>query len=225
MASSETSGAIGRPGTGSEGREEILDAAAQSFMEYGFTGATIDDVADRISATKGRVYHYYRSKVDLFLDVHLRAMNIMIEAVEPLAKGPGTPAERLYAMAHRHACSVMDNFAYQKVSIQGLEKPLISSRGGRADAMIARVVSLRDAYESLFAGVIEEGIADGSFADGPARRMTKPVLGALNWLTLWYRPELSRDREQQEDIADSLARFVVRGCNKGSGDAGGAALS
>lgn len=214
MTSREFTDTSGRPGTGSEGRAEILDAAAQSFMDYGFNGATIDDVADRISATKGRVYHYYRSKIDLFLDVHLRAMSIMIEAVRPVAEGPGTPAERLHAMALRHAHAIMENFAYQKVSIQGLEKPLISSRGARPNAMIEKVVALRDEYESLFAGVLEQGSAEGSFVDVAPRLLSKPVLGALNWLTLWYRPELSPTPETREAIARNLADFVLRGALK-----------
>ncbi len=220
MSSVETETSMGRPGTGTTGRADILDAAAQSFMEYGFSGATIDDVADRLSATKGRVYHYYRSKIDLFLDVHLRAMTIMLEAVRPIAEGGSPPVERLHAMAHRHACAVMENFAYQKVSIQGLEKPLISSRATRPNTVIDKVVELRDAYEALFAQVLEDGMAEGRFAEGPPRLMTKPVLGALNWLTLWYRPELGSGAEDRARIAATLADFVVRGACKGGGDAG-----
>lgn len=205
---------IGRPGTGSSGRAEILEAAAASFMEYGFSGATIDDVADRIGATKGRVYHYYRSKIDLFLDVHLMAMTLMLDAVRPVAEGPGTPAERLHAMARHHALALMEHFPFQKVSIQGLERPLISSRAARPNAMIEKVVEMRNAYEALFARVLEEGIAAGAFVDGSPRLLTKPLLGSLNWLTLWYRPELSEDGESRERIAGTLADFALRGVSR-----------
>jgi len=202
---------IGRPGTGASGRTEILDAAALSFMEYGFSGATIDDVADRIRATKGRVYHYYRSKIEIFLDVHLRAMAIMHRAVRPAMEAGGDPPTRLRAMAHAHACAIIDNFPYQKVSIQGLEKPLISSRAARPNDLIAKVVEQRDAYEGLFAAVLEEGMRTGHFVEGPPRAMTKPVLGTLNWLTLWYRPELGATPESRAEIADRLADFALRG--------------
>lgn len=209
---------LGRPGTGSAGRAEILDAAARSFMEHGFNAATIDDVADRINATKGRVYHYYRSKIALFLDVHLMAMAILFEAVRPVSEG-GAPAERLYAMSHRHAHAIMEHFAYQKVSVLGPERPLISGQAARPNATLERVIRLRDEYEAIFASVLEDGMAEGSFVAGPPRVMTKPVLGALNWLTLWYRPELSADAASRDRIADTLAGFVVRGVLKG-GDAG-----
>lgn len=187
-------------------------------MEYGFSGATIDDVADRIRATKGRVYHYYRSKVDLFLDVHLAAMTIMIDSLQPVFAANAPAAERLYGMAYRHAMAIMDNFAYQKVSIQGLERPLISMATSRSDAVVDRVVELRDQYEAMFADVIGQGMADGSFEPGRVRLMTKPLLGALNWLTLWYRPEHEPDKAGRNEIAVALARYAVRGLRKDGGD-------
>ena len=39
-------------------RREILDAAAECFMEQGFHATSIDAVARRMGATKGRVYHH-----------------------------------------------------------------------------------------------------------------------------------------------------------------------
>ena len=38
-----------------EPREAILDAAALCFMERGFNATSIDDIARRLSATKGTV--------------------------------------------------------------------------------------------------------------------------------------------------------------------------
>ena len=39
------------------GNIELLTAAAECFMEQGFHASSIDDVARRLGATKGRVYH------------------------------------------------------------------------------------------------------------------------------------------------------------------------
>ena len=50
----------------SEPRQAILDAAALCFMERGFNATSIDDIARRLSATKGMVYHYFSSKAELF---------------------------------------------------------------------------------------------------------------------------------------------------------------
>ena len=77
---------------GNESRDEILRAAAELFMEFGYAATSIDAVAERLGATKGRIYHHYRSKADLFFDVQVAAMNRLNEQVEPIARGPGNPA-------------------------------------------------------------------------------------------------------------------------------------
>ena len=38
-----------------DSRHEIIDAAAQCFMQKGLEKATMDDIADALGATKGRV--------------------------------------------------------------------------------------------------------------------------------------------------------------------------
>jgi AcrR family transcriptional regulator len=49
--------------------EALLDSASGSFFEYGFTGTSLDLVAQRARVTKGAIYHHFSSKRDLFLAV------------------------------------------------------------------------------------------------------------------------------------------------------------
>ena len=79
-------------------RREILEAAAECFMEQGFHATSIDVVARRMGATKGRVYHHYQSKVDLFFDVHRLGMDLLFEAVAPALKTAGDPLQVLAAI-------------------------------------------------------------------------------------------------------------------------------
>jgi AcrR family transcriptional regulator len=46
-------------------RERLLDAAAAVFARKGFTGASLDDVAEEAGLTKGAVYSNFDSKEDL----------------------------------------------------------------------------------------------------------------------------------------------------------------
>jgi len=43
-------------------RRAIIEAAATEFIEHGFTGASIADIAERSGATKGAMYFHFRSK-------------------------------------------------------------------------------------------------------------------------------------------------------------------
>ena len=47
-------------------REKILSAAAACFAEKGYSGCSVQDIADHAGVSKGSLYVYYKSKEDLF---------------------------------------------------------------------------------------------------------------------------------------------------------------
>jgi TetR/AcrR family transcriptional regulator, cholesterol catabolism regulator len=48
---------------------------------------------------------------------------------------------------------------------------------------------LRDHFETLFRRVIDEGIKSGEFRTVDAAVFTRAMLGAHNWVGVWYRPD------------------------------------
>lgn len=198
--------------SGKAPRDEILHAAAELFMEFGYTATSIDAVAERLGATKGRIYYHYRSKADLFFDVQVAAMNRLKEEVEPIARGPGSAIERLGAMALRHAQILLNELPMQKVAVQGLERHLLGN--SPAAKRLRSVIKMRDDYERIFAEVIDEGIREGVFVDLPPKLITKPFFGALNWATVWFSQRRLQSAEAIDDIAHALADYALRGVLK-----------
>jgi AcrR family transcriptional regulator len=58
-----------RPQRKAKTREELLAAARDVFLDRGFHGTTLDDVAEAAGYTKGAVYSNFASKVALFLAI------------------------------------------------------------------------------------------------------------------------------------------------------------
>lgn len=201
------------PGEGepqkSDSRAEILRAAAELFMRFGYSATSIDAVAESLGATKGHIYHYYRSKADLFFDIQTAAMTRLTEAVEPIAMGKQPAVERLAAMALRHTQILLSELPMQKVAVQGLERHLFA--GAAALRQLRVVVKLRDGYEQMFAEVMDEGIREGLVVDLPPKLLTKPFFGAMNWATVWYSQRRLQSAEAVEEIARVLAACAVRG--------------
>ncbi len=194
------------------GRDAIVAAAATLFMERGYAATSIDDVADLLGATKGRVYHYYDSKAELFFDVQTTAMQLIQDAVAPIAGSGLPPSARLHAMALEHARVVMRYFTFEKVLVQGIAPHMM--RGDTAQKRMRRqVIRMRDDYEELFAAVIAAGVKSGDFKGGlPPRLAAKLILGALNWLVIWFEPREKGD--ESETIARALADFALAGMQK-----------
>jgi len=201
------------PGS-SQSRDEILQAAAELFMEFGYTATSIDAVAQRLGATKGRIYHHYKSKADLFIDVQIAAMTRINSQIEPIARGPGSTVERLSAMALRHMQILLTELPMQKVAVQGLERHLIGASS--AAKRMRSVVKMRDDYEQMFVELIDDGVREGVFVDMPAKLAAKPFFGALNWATVWFNQRRLQSAEAIDDIAHALAAFALRGLLKDS---------
>ena len=57
-------------------RKEIIDASFELMLTKGYEGTSIQDITDRINATKGLVYHYFDSKKAV-------AAAVIEEAIKP----------------------------------------------------------------------------------------------------------------------------------------------
>jgi AcrR family transcriptional regulator len=202
---------LSRSGAG-PGRQDILEAAAVAFTRNGYDATTIDDIADELRATKGRVYHYYRSKADIFLDVVHTGMRDLLAEIRPLAEGDDDAVGRLARMVRTHAAMMMTRHAFQRVAVQAVEMRRLG-QGPRYESL-HEIVAMRDEYEQLFADVVAQGQREGSVRGTDPRLATKPVLGALNWITVWYDPDRADDG-RVDRIADEYAEFVVGGLRKG----------
>lgn len=202
--------ALARPGPAEDGRRQILDAAAKVFAEKGYLATTIDAIADELGATKGRVYHYYRGKAEVFLDVVVTGMQDLLEQMAPIAADATlSPTERLASMARRHATQMMLRNYGQRVSVHALEMRSIGEIAIHTD-VLAEVFRLRREYEQLFVDAVDAGVVSGEFACPDSHLAVKATLGSLNWIPIWYAPERSTP-DDVERVAEAFATFIVSG--------------
>lgn len=194
-----------------QGREKILSAAAIAFMERGYSGASIDDIAGAIGVTKGFIYGHYASKADLYFAVQETALQRIDAAVRREFQAGGRPDALARRMAFVHVTEILSDFAAAKVGVQGLERSLMRSAGARERRNLARNLRARDDYEAMFREVVSRGMVEGLFRKGPAGLLTKGFLGALNWVTLWFDPNRPTPPAKKLEIARALADYAVSG--------------
>ncbi|GAA4382965.1 TetR/AcrR family transcriptional regulator [Actinomadura verrucosospora] len=191
---------------------EILDAAATAFSERGYAATSIDDVADVLGCTKGRIYHYFRTKGDLFIGIHRQALEWALEAVGPTAERQDLgPEEKLRGMVHHHAMHLMNRASYMGPAQYQIEMNL-AAEGRNKQEQMAQIMKMRRQFEAYFVEVLKEGIEAGVFRDTEVNILVKAVLGTVNWMHAWFRPGGSRgSAAERERIAAQLAEYAVRG--------------
>ena len=73
MTAKSASGTPERRRDAERTRGELLDVATEEFAARGFTGARVDEIAERTHTTKRMIYYYFGSKRGIYLAVLERA--------------------------------------------------------------------------------------------------------------------------------------------------------
>ena len=191
-------------------KAEILTAAASCFMAKGFVATSIDDVARALGATKGRVYHYWRSKLDLFVDVVRFSLEVIFAKVSA-AEGDGPPEVRMSRMVRAHLRSILRDQAFHRCALQGVDMHLRAATTPEQREALKDIIALRDRHEKLFERVLRDGQASGVFAPGPPGVMIRTFLPALNGAVFWYRKRDSETEADREKLIEDIASFALRG--------------
>ncbi len=194
----------------SRSQQEILDAAAECFMRMGPDVASIDDIAGLLGATKGRIYHHFRSKGELLYAVRLRSVSLLMEKVSPIAAQDLPPIEKLRSMSTAHVMRILQFLSYHRVVSEDTRMFFRGSAKPHEKEMIQKIIELRRSYENLYRGVLSEGIEAGVFAKQSISITLHSIIILMNGPCFWYSPRPEQTDKDLEEIARSVSDLVLR---------------
>ena len=183
-------------------RQVVLRTAAQIFSRRGFHQTTLADIADELHIAKPTLYHYFKSKDEILLEVQQAAIQQMLDApIDPKASG----AEQIRVFFHRYVEMIVDDFGTCLI-MTGVLPLELENRGLVRKGSKSIEIILRD--------MLRRGIADGSIEPCDPKISAKFMFGALNWIPYWYTTDGELDVEA---LADRAIEFVMRGLTKTPG--------
>lgn len=184
-----------RPTRNDAQRQAILEAASLLFIEKGFGGTNINDIADAVGMTRTALYYYFRSKETMLealtQDVTERASDLSKEVTQ---RAELAPDEGLRQLILRHAGLILSHPLQFRV-VERSESSL-----PRDQQLVAQAA--RRAVRKDFVDVIERGIAQGVFRPVDADVAAFSIIGMCNWCAWWFD---SRRGETGEAIAETIA--------------------
>ncbi|QKD79517.1 TetR/AcrR family transcriptional regulator [Actinomyces marmotae] len=148
-----------------ERREEILDAAERLFAAKGVSATTTGDILDAVGIAKGTLYYHFTSK-DAILSALIERTAAMIAERAAQAAASGLPAPRRF-MAVIGAMRVKGDAA---ALIDGLH-----DAANTHFHLLSLVTTIR-ALTPILVGVVEDGIAEGSFTCSDPRTTIEILL-------------------------------------------------
>jgi len=184
-------------------RDDILDAAAQVIRKKGFHAASMADIAKAVNLQKASLYHHVSSKQEILLELLDRALGMLSDRIIPIVDQPIPPNEKL----RRIICVYLQSLAENP----DLSSVLLFEHRSLDKKSHARHVPNRDRFEELWRKVIREGVRTKLFVCSDVGLAVRGLMGTLNWVLTWYRPDGSLSIET---IADYYTNLFFNGLLK-----------
>ena len=170
-----------------DSRQEILRTAARLFQQRGYDATSMNDVAAALRLSKGGLYHHFQSKDEILFEIMDHAMEITQERVLNPLRGIADPEERLRALIRLHIEVVLSPRDREITVMLHENHPLPPSLRKRINARKKDYVHF---LESLMGEVQNKSRQSrSSKAKVSPRAAAFALLGMINWIYQWYKPE------------------------------------
>jgi TetR/AcrR family transcriptional regulator, cholesterol catabolism regulator len=169
--------------TAVDSRQEILRTAARLFQQRGYDATSMNDVAAALKLSKGGLYHHFQSKDEILFEIMDHAMEITQQRVLDPVRGIADPAERLRELIRRHIEVVLGPRDREITVMLHENHPLPPALRKRINARKKDYVHF---LEKLMAEVQQSRHGRGTVSP---RAAAFALLGMLNWIYQWYKPE------------------------------------
>ena len=179
--------------------DALLDVAVRVFLDRGYDGASLDDIARAAGISKASIYYHVRSKEELLLRGVERAFAALFAVLKEPDTARGAAVSRL-----RH---VMRRTIEITVAMTPEVALLLRVRGNTRTEK--RVLQRRREFDHLMAQLFAKAQKEGGLRrDVDSRMATRLLFGMLNSITEWYRPGGELDAPE---VAEAVFRIAFEG--------------
>jgi AcrR family transcriptional regulator len=186
------------------GNPELLDAAYRTFAAHGYTGATIERIAEEAGLSRATLHRRGVTRDGLLAELVVRATDDYRRAMWPALTGTGPAAERL-AQALEALCASAERHMALLVALR-TQSDSIFHRDDEDEALT------RSVFTEPLEKLLREGIADGSVRDVDPLETATVLFNLVGWTYIHLRtghhwkPERAR-----RATLDTALHGVLRG--------------
>ena len=195
--------------------QRIIRTAIRLFSVKGYRNTSIDDIARELGVTKGAIYYHINSKADLLTNVYDTLLTELLDNAKAIRAQQSSPADQLHDLVSMHL----------RVALEATDLLIIFFNEERELPNSLRRKfrkRVRD-YTLVWQEVLERGRRQGQFAnDADPKMMAFTLIGTLNSVIQWYRPDGEYQHQQIVDLVWALLTrplIVAGGCQEQGGDA------
>jgi AcrR family transcriptional regulator len=180
----------------------MIDVAVRVFLERGYDGSTLENVARAAGITKSSIYYHVSSKEELLARGVDRALAALFAVLDQREAREGRPIDRLKHIVRQTVRLTVDELP--EVAL------LLRVRGNTATER--GVLERRREFDHLMAKLMADAQKRKEIrANIDPRLATRLLFGMLNSITEWYRPDGKLDAGA---IADAVLKIAFEGLER-----------
>jgi len=161
---------------------ELTAAALSLFIEKGYAGTRLEDVASRAGVSKGTLYLYFENKEELFKAVVRDNVVARISAsAEELARFSGSSTQLLRSLITGWWTD------YGSSEAGGLGKLVMAESGNFPEIARFFLDEVIEPWHALLAGALRRGVDSGEFRAVDIPMFVRVMTAPLVMLSLWKR--------------------------------------
>ena len=185
-----------------DSRQEILRTAARLFQQRGYDATSMNDVAAALKLSKGGLYHHFQSKDEILFEIMNHAMELTEDRVLAPVRDIADPEQRLRALIRLHIEVVLSPRDREITVMLHENHPLPPGLRKRINTRKKEYVHF---VENLIAEVQRARLAKGAVSP---RAAAFALLGMINWIYQWYKPE---GNLQAQNLVPQFTELVFGG--------------
>lgn len=178
-----------------------MNAALKRFARHGFAATSTRQICNDLSIAHSAIYNYFPTKEAILLAIGERDMTAIQAGLDTvLATAADETAFRRLELAVRHT-------AMQAMERRESWRLMVDMLPSLAPRHRAVMIDHRDRFEATLRRVMQEAAEAGEIEVEDVRLAVFHLLGMIDGISRWYRPEGPQGRDE---IADDATRFFMR---------------
>lgn len=162
-------------------KDAILSEAKQLFSIKGYRGTTLRDLTSSFGVSRPSIYHYYKSKMEILSELHSKGFNEALSNFDTILSTKLPTREKFRKILEVHTSNLAKDTELSKIFyLDEMEMP---------DKLRKEIKKRRTGYTNRIIEVYEKGMTEGIFKNIDPQMAVYLLLGACNWLTMWYSPK------------------------------------
>jgi AcrR family transcriptional regulator len=193
-----------------ETRAHILEAALKLFSKAGYDAASVAQICQEAGVSKGAFYHHFPSKHDVFMALLHGWLHALDEQFQVALEGSKDVPDGLLRMAAKARGVFQDAQGQLPMFLE------FWTQAARDPVVWQTTIAPYRHYQAMFAGIIRQGITEGSIVEHDADASSRVLLAMA--LGLILQSMFDRDGVSWDQVTQEGMQLFMKGLANNTGN-------